>query len=84
MLWTLFNSTSKNERKNLNVINQNKEDCRGKVEIQIGDRTFTVERTAKKYTKRLKGQETLEAKTDLNFEVFDPVMGDNCVVKRHD
>ena len=32
---------------------------------EIGDRTFT-ERTAKKYTKRLKGQETLEAKTDLN------------------
>ena len=76
VLWTLFNSTSKNERKNLNVINQNKEYCRGKVEIQIGDRTFTVERTAKKYTKRLKGQETLEAKTDLNFEVFDPVMGE--------
>ena len=76
VLWTLFNSTSKNERKNLNVINQNKEYCRGKVEIQIGDRTFTVERAAKKYTKRLKGQETLEAKTDLNFEVFDPVMGE--------
>lgn len=76
VLWTLFNSTSKNERKNLNVINQNKEYCRGKVEIQIGDRTFTVERSAKKYTKRLKGQETLEAKTDLNFEVFDPVMGE--------
>ena len=29
VLWTLFNTTSKNERKNLNVINQNKESCRG-------------------------------------------------------
>ena len=76
VLWTLFNSTSKNERKNLNVINQNKEHCRGKVEIEIGDRTFTVERVAKKYTKRLKGEETQEAKTDLNFEMFDPVMGE--------
>jgi DNA repair exonuclease SbcCD ATPase subunit len=76
VLWTLFNSTSKNERKNLNVINQNKEECRGKVEIQIDDRVFTIERAAKKYTKRLKGEETLEAKTDLNFEVFDPVMGE--------
>jgi len=76
VLWTLFNSTSKNERKNLNVINQNKEECRGKVEIQIGDRVFTVERASKKYTKRLKGEETQEAKTDLNFEVFDPVMGE--------
>ena len=74
VLWTLFNTTSKNERKNLNVINQNKDDCRGKVTIQINDLIYTVERAAKKYTKRLKGEETLEAKTELNFEVYDPVM----------
>ena len=74
VLWTLFNSTSKNERKNLNVINQNKEDCRGKVRIQIGEKIYTVERSAKKYIKRLKGEETLEAKTELNFEVYNPVM----------
>ena len=74
ILWTLFNSTSKNERKNLNVINQNKEDCRGKVRIQIGDKIYTVERKAKKYIKRLKGEETQEAKTELNFEVYNPVM----------
>ena len=74
ILWTLFNSTSKNERKNLNVINQNRDDCRGKVRIQIGDKVYTVERRAKKYIKRLKGEETLEAKTELNFEVYNPVM----------
>tara|TARA_R110002074_G_scaffold277723_5_gene449252 strand:+ start:1544 stop:4702 length:3159 start_codon:yes stop_codon:yes gene_type:complete len=73
VLWTLFNSTSKNERKNLNVINQNQGYARGKVEIQIGERVFTVERRADKYIKRLKGEETLEAKTDLNFEVYDMV-----------
>ena len=73
ILWTLFNTTSKNERKNLNVINQNRDDCRGKVTIRINDLTYTVERTAKKYIKRLKGEESLEAKTDLNFEVYDPV-----------
>jgi len=77
VLWTLFNTTSKNERKNLNVINQNKEDCRGAVKIQIDDRIFTIERRAKKYTKRIKGEETQEAKTELNFEVFDPVMGES-------
>ena len=76
ILWTLFNSTSKNERKNLNVINQNKEDCRGKLSIQIGEKVYTIERTARKYIKRLKGEETQEAKTDLNFEVYDPVMGE--------
>ena len=74
ILWTLFNSTSKNERKNLNVINQNRDDCRGMVKIQIGEKIYTVERTAKKYIKRLKGEETLEAKTELNFEVYDPIM----------
>ena len=73
VLWTLFNTTSKNERKNLNVINQNKEFGRGKLTIDVGHLTYTVERTAEKYTKRLKGEETLEAKTDLNFEVCNNV-----------
>jgi DNA repair exonuclease SbcCD ATPase subunit/DNA repair exonuclease SbcCD nuclease subunit len=76
ILWTMFNSTSKNERKNLNVINQNREHGSGKVQIDIGDKTYTIERRSDKYTKRLKGEETLEAKTDLNFEVFDKVMGE--------
>ena len=76
VLWTLFNTTSKNERKNLNVINQNKESCRGKLTIDVGHLTYTIERTAEKYIKRLKGEETLEAKTDLNFEVYDQASGD--------
>jgi len=76
VLWTLFNTTSKNERKNLNVINQNKESCRGKLTINVGHLTYTIERTAEKYIKRLKGEETLEAKTDLNFEVYDQVSGE--------
>lgn len=76
VLWTLFNTTSKNERKNLNVINQNKEYCRGKITIDVGHKKYTIERSAEKYIKRLKGEETTEAKTDLNFEVYDEVSGD--------
>ncbi len=72
-LYTLFNTTSKNERKNLNVINQHQESCQGVIEIEIGHKQYTITRTSEKYTKRLKGVETLEAKTDLNFEVYDPV-----------
>ena len=71
MLYTLFNSTSKNERKNLNIINQNKKCGTGKVEISIGSKRYTVQRTSEKYVKKLKGEETLEAKTDLNFECYD-------------
>ena len=73
VLWTLFNTTSKNERKNLNVINQHKKSCRGKLIISVGHLTYTIERTAEKYVKRLKGEETQEAKTDLNFEVHDTI-----------
>jgi len=71
LLWTVFNTTSKNERKNVNVINQNRPSCRGKVTIEVGHNIYTIERTAEKYTKKLKGEVTEEAKTDLNFEVLD-------------
>ena len=74
LLYTLFNSTSKNERKNLNIINQNKEDCVGKLDLLIGDKTYMIERTSEKYVKKLKGEETLEAKTNVNFESYCPVM----------
>ena len=72
-LYTLFNTTSKNERKNLNVINQNREIGKGKLTIECNGKTYTIDRESKKYVKRLKGEETQEAKTDLNFEVYDPI-----------
>jgi DNA repair exonuclease SbcCD ATPase subunit len=48
LLYTMFNTTSKNERKNYNIINQNKKDCRGLVELQIGEKTYTIERDSTK------------------------------------
>jgi len=74
VLFTLFNSTSKNERKNLNIINQNKEFGSGKVHISVGNKKYTIERRADKYIKKLKGEKTLEAKTELNFEYYDSVL----------
>lgn len=73
-LYTLFNSTSKNVRKNLNIINQTKEAGRGRVSIEIGNREYVIERDSEKYTKRLKGVETTEAKTNTNFLSVDHVM----------
>jgi len=78
LLYTLFNSTSKNERKNLNIINQNKNHCMGKVKISIGNKKYTIHRTSEKYIKKLKGEETLEAKTDLNFECYDEALEETC------
>jgi len=71
LLFTLFNSTSKNSRKNLNIINQNRSMGKGKVEILVDGRVYSVERQSEKYVKKLKGEETLEAKTDLNFKYVD-------------
>jgi DNA repair exonuclease SbcCD ATPase subunit/DNA repair exonuclease SbcCD nuclease subunit len=76
LLFTLFNSTSKNERKNLNVINQHKETCSATVEFLIGENTYTVSRDCEKYVKKLKGEETLEAKTNLEFTSKSLVTGD--------
>jgi DNA repair exonuclease SbcCD ATPase subunit/predicted phosphodiesterase len=67
LLYSLYNSTSKSIRKNLNIINQNRDDCRAAATIKIDDNEYIVERTSEKYTKRLKGVETLEASTDLEF-----------------
>ena len=76
ILYTMFNTTSKNERKNYNIINQNRENCRGTVELQVGEKTYTIERTSEKYVKKLKGEVTNEARTFLEFSGLDPVVGE--------
>ena len=76
LLYTLFNSTSKNERKNLNVINQNKEECNGKIEFTVGNDLYVVERDSEKYSKRLHGEETTEAKTNVEFNSCNAITGD--------
>jgi len=76
LLYILFNSTSKNERKNLNIINQNKQDASGHAVITTGNKEYTIERKSEKYVKKLKGEETLEAKTTVNFYVKNLITDD--------
>ena len=71
LLFTMYNSISKNSRKNLNIVNNDKECGRGKVRIQRGEKIFTIERKVEKYLKRLKKVETVEAKTIVNFSYKD-------------
>ena len=71
LLYAVYNTTSKNNRKNLNLINQNEDSCRGYVEIASGTKVYKIERTSKKYKKKIKGKQTMEAKTDVEFSVFD-------------
>ena len=75
ILYTLYNTTSKNNRKNLNVINQNKDYCSGEVHIDIGHNTYIIKRRSEKYNKKLKGEVTLEAKTELDFMKKDNATG---------
>ena len=76
ILYTIFNSTSKNDRKNLNIINQNRDLGRGRVKISIGDSDYYIDRSSEKYTRKLKGEVTQEAKTNVEFNMYDPNFGD--------
>ncbi len=71
LLWVMYNTTSKRNRKSFDIVNQNKSDAWGKVVIEIGEREFCIERSAEKYIKRLKGEETEEVKTSVDFSVYD-------------
>lgn len=71
LLWSVYNSISKNVRKNVDIINQNRKQAVTSVDIQIDNKVFTVKRQADKYIKRLHGEETIEAKTAVDFSVVD-------------
>ena len=70
VLFTLFNATSKGERKNVHVINQNRERAKGKVQIQVGDKIYQICRNLEKYTKKSRGKESQEARVDLDFTLI--------------
>ena len=74
ILFTMFNTTSKNERKNVNVVNQNRDWGEGKLTIAIDDKTYTIHRKVTKYVKKGKEGDSIEAKTDLDFSVYDAVL----------
>jgi len=61
-LFGLFNTTSKGERKNVHVINQNQESAKCNIEFEIGDDTYTIARNIER-TKA-------SAKTDLDFSLM--------------
>jgi len=74
LLYTIYNNTSKNIRKNYNIINEHKEQGSGVVEIEVGNKTYKISRQSDKYIKKLKGQTTNEAKTDVEFACTDNVL----------
>jgi len=62
MIYTIFGSSSKNEKKIVDIINQKKNDAYGKVEIQVGEDIYTIQRKLTKTNKK-----KTEAKSELDF-----------------
>ena len=58
-LFGLFNTTSKGERKNVHIINQNQEKALCKLEVSVGDDLYKISRSLEKAK--------TSAKTDLDF-----------------
>ncbi len=67
LLYTLFNSPSKNLSKNVDLINEHKQGANGTVTISVGSSDYIIKRNSEKYEKKLKGAKTIEAKTDILF-----------------
>tara|TARA_R110002110_G_scaffold39599_3_gene127544 strand:+ start:3801 stop:6950 length:3150 start_codon:yes stop_codon:yes gene_type:complete len=76
LLFTLENSTSKSSVKNVDIINQNKKGASSRLSLTIGNVKYLIERKMEKYTKKLKGKETDEAKMTLDFSSENLVTGE--------
>lgn len=72
--FTLFNSDSKPSRKNVEIINQNKDNASGIITLESGDKEITIKRKITKYEKNLHNLTTQEAKIELDFLIFDKTL----------
>lgn len=73
LLYILYNGITKKQKKSVNIINLDSNEGYGRVWLEIGKRTYRIERRSEKYLKKLNGNETIEAKTAVNFEEIDPI-----------
>jgi len=67
LLYSVYNTISKNKRKNYDIINQNKNACEGIVKTKIGDFEYVIQRKSEKYEKKLHNNISDEAKTSVDF-----------------
>ena len=67
LLFGLYNTTSKGERKNVHIINQNKESASIKLVFNAAGQEYKISRNLNKVNKTVRGQKTIDAKGDLDF-----------------
>jgi len=72
LLFALFNSVDKNVRKNVDMINEHQDSARAIVEVEFGGRVYKIDRKVEKYIKKLRGEESVEAKTEVDFSCYEP------------
>jgi len=66
-LFGLFNTTSKGEKRNVHIINQNQEKASCKLEVSIGNDVYEITRSLEKTTGKSQGRQIERAKTELDF-----------------
>lgn len=70
LLYTLFNTTSKNIRKNFDVVNERKKNGKGFACVSLSENEhLLITRETEKNTKKSKGKIVEEGKTELSFEI---------------
>ena len=67
LLFGLYNTTSKGERKNVHIINQNKDQASINLVFNAGGQDYKVSRNLNKVNKTLRGKKVVDAKGDLDF-----------------
>lgn len=72
-LYAILNTNSKDVVKNDHLINDKKEFCDAKIEIDINDTTYQIKRKTDTYLKagKRKGKPVFQGRTKVNFSLFD-------------
>ena len=73
LLYTVFNSITKKNKKTINIINYNCDEGNARILLQIDNKVYRISRKSEKYIKRLYNVESVEAKSSVNFEIIDPI-----------
>lgn len=67
ILFSLFGTTTKRERKNIHIINQNKEGANCKIDFSCNKQNYSIERELKTYKKTINKIETKDALMNVSF-----------------
>lgn len=71
LLFAIYGTTSKNIRKNLNILNIKKNTGSATVYVDISGKKYKIHRTIEKYQKKVKGVATDDAKSNVDFFLME-------------